>query len=187
MGKFLLGFVIAVILSGALFGAYMYGKGESKLDSEMYVPANTNQVTMPSDAYSPNITITKSAEGATMGTVAGKLCYPSEMIPPGKIEAKRTSDNMIFSQDYIGSQQGGGNTYSFPLEPGTYNIRFGPTLDGKVSTYGYHTSVCLTGLETTCGDTNPRQMVSATVMAGQSVVGFDLCDFYYQPQNAPVF
>jgi hypothetical protein len=94
---------------------------------------------------------------------------------------------MLFSQNYAGTQQGGGNTYSFPLEAGTYNLRFGAVMDGNVSIYGYHTSVCLTGAETSCGDTNPRQMVPAVVVAGQTVVGFDLCDFYYQPQNAPVF
>ena len=118
------------------------------------------------------------------GTVSGRLCYPSEMIPPGSIEAKRTTDNKIFTQEYKGSQNGGGNTYSFSLEPGIYNMRFAP--QGS-SLYGYHTTVCLTGLETTCGDTNPRQLVPATVLANQSVVAYDLCDFYYQPQNAPVF
>lgn len=180
MIKFILGFIVAIILSSVVFGAFMYGKSQSQPTS------STNSIIIPTVSYMPDAQVTSSSENSTTGTVTGKLCYPSEMIPPGKIEAKRVGDNVMFTQEYAGSQSGG-TTYSFPLVPGTYNLRFGPTIDGQVSSYGYRTTVCLTGSETTCGDTNPRQMGPATVVSGQTVIGFDLCDFYYQPQNAPVF
>lgn len=182
MVKFILGFIVALILASLLFGAFMYGQNQSKIQE---ATPTTGSVAVPTNAYVPTVPSSPNdTEGVATGTIMGKLCYPSEMIPAGQIEAKRVGDNMVFVQNYAGSQQGGGNTYSFPLEPGTYNVRYAP--QGS-SLYGYHTTVCLTGLETTCGDTNPRQMVPATIVGGQTVVGFDLCDFYYQPQNAPVF
>ena len=42
------------------------------------------------------------------GTVTGKLCYPSEYLPEGIVEAKRLSDQKVFILNYGGGEGGGG-------------------------------------------------------------------------------
>lgn len=117
------------------------------------------------------------------GTVTGKLCYPSEVLPQGVIEAKRLSDLKIFILDYGGSEAGGGNNYEFPLEDGSYYLRY------KVAEnlIGYSTTICPTGQEETCGDTKIRVLRKAEVKTGQAVSDYNLCDFYYHSSNAPKF
>ncbi len=117
------------------------------------------------------------------GTILGKLCYPSEALPPGKIEAKRLSDNQIFTQDYPGNQNGGKSNYAFELEEGDYYLRYRVTDD----LIGYSTTVCPTGQEETCGDSKQRILVKAVVKADQELKNYDLCDYYYKDSNAPKF
>ncbi|MBI2021673.1 hypothetical protein HYS93_02180 [Candidatus Daviesbacteria bacterium] len=117
------------------------------------------------------------------GKVSGRLCYPSEFLPEGTIEAKRLSDGQIFTQNYPGSNNGGKNTYSFELESGDYYLRY--KISDKFN--GYSTTVCPTGQDESCGDTKPREIRKAEVKADQTVLGYDLCDFYYRDSNAPKF
>lgn len=117
------------------------------------------------------------------GTVSGKVCYPSEVIPKGKLEVKRLLDDYIISEDYPGSIEGVKPTYSFQLEPGDYYIRY--NVDDKL--FGYSTTVCPTGNETTCADTKQRIPVMAVVKDGQELKNYDLCDYYYKDSNAPKF
>ncbi len=118
-----------------------------------------------------------------LGTITGKLCYPSEVLPKGRIEAKRISDGYIQWQEYPGSLNGGKAFYLFQLEENEYYIRY------KVSDnlIGYSTTVCPTGKETSCGDTNQRILTKAMIKAGQTVSNYDLCDFYYNEKNTPKF
>src|SRR3989344_1413917 len=60
----------------------------------------------------------------TKGTVTGKLCYPSEYLPEGIVEAKRLSDQKVFILNYGGSEAGEGNSYEVPLEDGGYYFRY---------------------------------------------------------------
>lgn len=124
-------------------------------------------------------------EITTKGTVSGKLCYPSEVLPPGKIESKRLSDGKISTQDYPGSLNGGKNIYTFELEKGDYYLRY--NIQGAGNFIGYSTTVCPTGNEETCGDKKPRELIKATVEPGGEVTNYNLCDFYYQASNAPKF
>ncbi len=117
------------------------------------------------------------------GIVTGKLCYPSEYLPKGLIEAKRPSDSSIFVQDYPGSENGGKNTYTIDLEEGDYYLRYAIS----PQFLGYSTTVCPTGMEETCGDTKQRELKIVSVKAGQTISGYDLCDFYYKDSNAPKF
>ncbi len=117
------------------------------------------------------------------GTVTGKLCYPSEVLPKGKIEAKRLSDNKIFIQDYLGNQNGAKSNYAFELEEGDYYLRYYVA----ENLIGYSTTVCPTGQEQTCGDTKMRVLKKAEVKTGKKVSDYDLCDYYFKDLNAPKF
>lgn len=117
------------------------------------------------------------------GIVSGKICYPSDVIPKGKLEVKRLMDDYIIYEDYPGSIEGVEPTYSFQLNPGDYYIRY--NVDDKL--FGYSTTVCPTGNETTCADTKQRVPVMAVVKDGQTLKNYDLCDYFYKPSNAPKF
>lgn len=118
-----------------------------------------------------------------MGTVSGKLCYPSEILPAGTIEAKNTVTAEMTTQNYPGSSAGGKSSYSFSLSPGTFYLRY------KISDtlIGYHTETCKTGSETSCTATNPRVLISVTVEDGKTISDYDLCDFYYSDSTKPSF
>ncbi len=140
---------------------------------------NWYRVSIKSGEIRPELEI----KSTNTGTILGKLCYPSEALPPGKIEAKRLSDNQIFTQDYPGNQNGGKSNYAFELEEGDYYLRYRVTDD----LIGYSTTVCPTGNEETCGDSKQRILVKAVVKADQELKNYDLCDYYYKDSNAPKF
>ena len=83
------------------------------------------------------------------GTVTGKLCYPSEVLPEGVIEAKRIEDGKVFILDHGGSEDERGTNYKIKLEEGDYYLRY----KTKSNFLGYSTTVCPTGKEESCGDT----------------------------------
>ncbi len=124
-----------------------------------------------------------SGGGAATGNITGKLCYPSEFLPEGTIEAKSVNSQTFVSELYPGSENGGGSTYSLAVPAGTYILRY----KASNTLAGYHTDVCSTGLETSCAQDNPREHIEITVAADQTVKNVDLCDFYYAPGNAPEF
>lgn len=117
------------------------------------------------------------------GIVSGKICYPSEVIPKGKLQVKRLFDGKITEENYPGSIEDAEPTYSFQLNPGDYYIKY--NVDDKL--FGYSTTVCPTGNESTCADTKQRIPVMAVVKDGMEVKNYDLCDYYYSSKNAPKF
>lgn len=123
----------------------------------------------------------------TTGMIAGKLCYPSSFLPKGQIEAKNTATNTVTTQPYPGSQNGGKSTYALELTPGTYVLRYKAQVDANNASYGYHTSVCPTGIETTCAATNARTNIQIQVKAGTTASDVNLCDFYYDQTAPPAF
>lgn len=125
----------------------------------------------------------KTSPRVPTGIVSGKVCYPSEVIPKGKLQVKRLLDGKITEEDYPGSITGVKPTYSFQLEPGDYYIRY--SVGDKL--FGYSTTVCPTGNETTCADTKRRIPVMAVVKDSQELKNYDLCDYYYKSANAPKF
>lgn len=146
---------------------------------------NWYRVSIKSGEVRPEFPVEQQEQSASVptGTVSGKICYPSEVIPKGKLEVKRLLDNYIIYEDYPGSMNGVKPNFSFQLEPGDYYIRY--NVDGKL--FGYSTTVCPTGNETTCADTKQRIPVMAVVKDGQELKNYDLCDYYYSSKNAPKF
>lgn len=134
-------------------------------------------------------TATPRGAAGVMGTITGKLCFPSEFLPAGSIEAKNVSTNSIsLVEPYEGSENGAGSEYSVSLVAGTYILRYAakPSASGD-PLYGYHTTTCPTGMETSCAAENPREHIQIKVMPGETVENIDLCDFYYDPSNPPEF
>lgn len=118
------------------------------------------------------------------GTILGKLCYPSEVVPEGIIEAKRIDDEKIFVLNHGSSLEDKmGNKYSFKLETGNYYLRY-KTNGGLI---GYSTTVCSTGSEETCGDNKLRVLKTISVVPNETISNYDLCDYYYNNSNAPKF
>ena len=76
---------------------------------------------IPSPSPSPTSTLTTSAVPTAeaiitgVGTVSGKLCYPSSFLPPGEIVAKELDSGKTYTKTYEGTFNGGGLTYSFEL------------------------------------------------------------------------
>lgn len=182
---------IALFLIAAIFAAYQYGINKSLIGvpaSSLAPSASVNTSSSLSSSSPQNSKASQSPSASSspqslgLGKVTGKLCYPSEFLPAGKIIAERLSDEKTFSEVYPGSGNGGGSTYTIDLEEGEYYLKY-ETNSGQ---NGYHTDVCPTGLETTCGEVK-RENVKVTVKPGQTVSGFDLCDFYYQPAQEPKF
>ena len=143
---------------------------------------DSNEVKQQTTEENPEQQQVQSSKMPT-GIVSGKVCYPSEVIPKGKLEVKRLLDGYIIYEDYPGSIAGVKPTYSFQLGPGDYYIRY--NVDDKL--FGYSTTVCPTGSETTCADTKKRVPVTAVVKEDQTLKNYDLCDYYYKDSNAPKF
>jgi hypothetical protein len=156
----------------ATFNWYRVSIKSGKIRPEFEIEQNQKQSTD-----------TKKSSKIPTGTVSGKVCYPSEVIPKGKLEVKRLLDGYIISEKYPGSIKGVEPTYSFQMEPGDYYIRY--NVDDKI--FGYSTTVCPTGNEETCGDTKKRIPVMAVIKDGQELKNYDLCDYYYNSSNAPQF
>lgn len=135
---------------------------------------------------SPTLTPIASSQpsggGAPTGIITGKLCYPSQFLPAGSIEAKSTLNATIVSVLYEGSQGGASNTYEIAVPAGTYILRYQA---GELS--GYHTDVCPTGLETSCAAENQRVHKEVLITANKTITGVDLCDFYYSDATDPGF
>lgn len=117
------------------------------------------------------------------GIVSGRICYPSEVVPKGKLEVKNISTGKTFYEDYPGSMKNSPTVYSFQLEEGDYYLRY----IVAENLIGYSTTVCPTGKEETCGDTKPRVERKAEVRLGKTISDYDLCDYFYKDTNAPKF
>lgn len=190
MGRFFTGVLFALIMVGIIGGAYYLGAKNGLIFPN---PSPKSEVSLSSSSSSPESTTAPKIESSPTpsadsqpGTVSGKLCYPSSFLPPGKIVAKEKTSGKIFSQNYAGSEKGATNSYSMSLQPGKYNLRYEANT-GSNTLYGYQTTVCPTGQETTCGDTKQRILVSVEVQSGKTNPDANLCDFYYSDSNKPSF
>lgn len=175
-GFVLISIIIAVLVG--ISGYFIYQNFQLKKQATLPEPTT---VATPVISASPTASINTLA---VEGTISGRLCFPSSFIPKGTIEAKSIATEKIFTQDYLGTANGGGSSYTINLPADKYNLRFKAS-DG--ANLGYHTTVCSTGVETTCGDLGPRILISAEVISNQTFKGYDLCDFYYSSQDAPEF
>lgn len=126
----------------------------------------------------------QSESDPNLGAITGTLCYPSEVIPSGKIMAKNISTNQIFAQDFQGNSSGS-TRYSFKLQPGTYYIAYEPSND--INNKGYYTiySTCMDSENS--NECNDKKRLSLPVEVRPRVItpNIDLCD--YNSDNSPEF
>lgn len=168
--------LIAVAAIGA--AAYFYGK------TQINPVATSNTPTA-----SPSLEGSASPVPMEKGIVAGRLCYPASVLPPGKIVAKNINSAAIYSQDFVGSQAGGSSSYSFELPPGIYHLKYDATGPSGVLS-GYYTSysTCVgdpSGAD--CSGDKTRAALPVEVKANAIAKDINLCDFYYPAGAAPSF
>lgn len=162
--------VLLVLLVVATGAAVFFYYRNIKDSSTAVNGQRSNPVTL---VQSPQISSSPSASPVVVksGTVSGKLCYPSEMIPAGKIAAKNLTDNKIYYQDYLGTQAGEGTVYTFELPVGAYNLRYEAHFGDK-GINGYYS-------EQVTGSQNSHKLITVNVIQGKTVTSVDLCDYYY--------
>ncbi len=111
------------------------------------------------------------------GLVSGKICFPSDEIPPLTLYFQSTdSGRMISYQAHEGQ-----SSYSLELEPGTYHAY--SWLPTGMLIGGMYSAAVPCGLEASCTDHSP---LPVEVQAGQETRGVDICDWYADPLTAPL-
>ena len=121
------------------------------------------------------------------GTIKGRLCYQSQFLPSGIIEALNVESNELFSIDYIGSKNGGKSIYSINVTPGNYILKYRATISENKYTNGYYTDTCKSGTESTCASSYPRKNINVKVLPNEITDNINLCDFYYNQESEPKF
>jgi hypothetical protein len=110
------------------------------------------------------------------GAVTGRICYPSEHIPPMTAYFQDVATDAVTTLG-IGLNQG---TYSIDLPPATYLAYAwlpGFTMGGSYS------EAVLCGLTVDCTD---HTLVPFGVTAGATTSGIDICDWYGGPGSVPL-
>jgi hypothetical protein len=170
MKKIFITILALIILIGAGYFGYKYFKP-------------TSQPASPSPA-SEVLQTPEAKPTAASGTVSGRLCFPSDFLPPGEILAKDLGSGKTHTQEYPGSMSGGKLTYSFELPVGTYHLRYqahGSTKKPEIFTSGYFDECAKTMATAECTPDSGHINIDITVKAGQETKNIDLCDFYYNP------
>lgn len=123
-----------------------------------------------------------------VGTVTGRLCYPSDFLPPGEIVAKDLGSGKEYIQNYVGSMAGGKSTYTFELPVGIYHLRYqghASTKNTEIFTSGYYDECAKTMHTDQCTPDDGHINIDVEVEEGKEIGNVDLCDFYYnQAQQA---
>ncbi|MBI2315030.1 hypothetical protein HYU93_03170 [Candidatus Daviesbacteria bacterium] len=94
----------------ATFNWYRVSIKSGEIRPEFEVEQTDGQ--KPQEQQSSKTSNSTSEPRIPAGTVSGKVCYPSEVIPKGKLEVKRLMDGYTFSENYPGSLKGVEPTYS---------------------------------------------------------------------------
>jgi hypothetical protein len=146
---------------------------------------NEAQVAAPPTA-SPMVTPTAvgSATPAPVatGTVTGRLGYPSEFIPALAIYALPTNNtadgrHVIFTERT--REAPGDVTYTMQVPAGTYYfVAYSREAPPGVTLAGGYTRYVTCGLQPPCSD---HALIPVTVIAGQTVTGVDIRDWYLPP------
>lgn len=112
------------------------------------------------------------ASEASPGTfAAGKICFPSQVIPAMTAYFQNTKTKAITSLPIQANQ----TTYSVPLYPGTY-IAYAWSPD--MSMGGSYSKAVPCGLDVSCTDHAPLPF---NIQSGTTTQGIDICDWYHQP------
>jgi hypothetical protein len=108
------------------------------------------------------------------GIISGRLCYPSEGIPPMTLYARNVDTQETFSQEVAA------NTTEYEMEipvEGSY-IVFAWTESGMGGSYSQFVPC---GLSVDCPD---HSLIPIPVRPGEKTTGVDVCDFY-APESVP--
>lgn len=178
--------VLLSILLVATIAWKFIDKGSEKTINTVATPSVVASIT-PSPVIAVTTTPTPTSTPSSMGTVSGKLCYPSQFLPEGSIDAKDTVTKKVISEPFIGSQAGGKANFTLNLPEGTYIFRYLAKNTPNTTLSGFYTKTCPTGIETSCAQANVREHLEVKVLAGKAVEGVNLCDFYYDPNKVPAF
>lgn len=111
-----------------------------------------------------------------VGKVTGKLCYPSEGIPPLTVYLKNNSTGDWQSLDTAQNQA----TYTFDDVPAGSYIAFAYPKSYSVS--GSFSPAVPCGLTVSCTDHKPTVF---NVEGGKTTSGIDICDWYGNPGDVP--
>jgi hypothetical protein len=112
-------------------------------------------------------TTTPEPEPAT-GLVNGKICFPSEGIPPMQLFFQNAGTGAVVTLDTTENQ----STFQVELLAGDY-VAFAHTQNGQLR--GSYSQMVLCGLLASCTD---HSLVTFTVTAGQTTENIDICDWY---------
>lgn len=165
--------VVAVLAALAYFlGFLSLGGAKSPTPTQVAVPLITP---VESPIATESAAPVASPSASTQGTVSGKLCYPAGVAPAGQIIAKDTTSGKTYTQNFAGTAAGGTLSYTFPLVPGTYHLKYqtAPTMAG------YFTPCAKDPTSTTCAQDTNHVNLGVVVASGKTVAGVDLCDFYW--------
>jgi hypothetical protein len=111
-----------------------------------------------------------------LGTVTGRICFPSERIPAMTAYFQNTNTSQVIEMA-VGENQ---PSYSIDLPPGEY-IAYVWMPDFVMG--GLYSKFVLCGLGADCTDHTP---VPFQVESGRAINGIDLCDWYGQPGDVPL-
>lgn len=113
---------------------------------------------------------------ASLGTVIGAICYPSEGIPPMDLYFLNVGTQVVSPFPHLN----GSASYSVALDPGTYVAYAYPQ---GYSIGGAYSEAVLCGLTINCTD---HSLVEFDVFAGQTTSDIDICDWYGDPSDVPL-
>lgn len=123
-------------------------------------------------------TLTPAPPTATpgLGTVTGRICFPSERIPVMTAYFQNTATNRVTPMP-IGENQ---PSYGFDLPPGEY-IAYAWLPDFAMG--GLYSEMVRCGGGADCTDHTP---VAFEVEPARATNGIDLCDWYLRPSQVPI-
>ncbi len=141
---------------------------------------NTQLVVRPTD---PNATPGRDYF-PEMGTITGKLSYPSSFIPSMRVAVFNAADNSFVAYTDTGPNQ---DSYSLELPAGAYHVvaypydsaNYTPSAAGTPIMAGGYTPAVACGLSVECTD---HSLLAVNVVAGQTVTA-DPGD-WYAPENS---
>jgi hypothetical protein len=143
----------------------------------LLVNLHLSACTIPWDTPQKGIENHQNDDRDVKGTVTGKICYPSESIPPMTLYFQSTHDDR-FETMRIDADQ---DKYSIDLDPGTYIAYAYPENDFIIG--GMYSVMVPCGLASNCKD---HSFIPIDVEAGNTTNGVDICDWYAEPSAIPI-
>ena len=177
--SFLLGgILVALLVVGFLLYKVVYEDDGSTLYRIGNTFINNEEKPVPTDT-NPAPDQTGDEEATSLGSVAGKLCYPSEGIPPLTLYLQNTSTQAYIVQNVPANT----GSYVFSDVPEASYIAFAYTDGTGVNSLGgAYTPAVPCGLSVSCTNHKP---LAFGVAAGLTASGIDICDWYGQTGDVP--